>query len=831
MSDVYGTPGNDTIDGTGFPELTNIYGLAGDDYIIVGRYGGGDGGPGNDTIVGGVNVDGPGVNYSNSPKGIKVNFSTGKVEDGFGTIDTLLNIKTVQGSYFADTVLGGASGDNFWASLNGDQIDGLTGKLAVTYYGNDPYSLNIDYSVQNNEFRISNPKNPGVQPDVIKNVLGIRFFGPNYTYPLLTPSNVQDFKSIGETSNGFSLKSTTNFSNRDATHFADTYVAGDFNGDGFQDIAIFRLNFTPNPYAPVQILVGDGTGVMRDGTKQVFGDNVPFTNFVARALVADLNSDGLDDLFCIDTGADTPPFTGGQNKLFVSNGRGNLIDKTSLLPSITTFNHGGAIADVNNDGKLDILINSLSRSVANNLYVQDKSGSFIVANDLLPSAVVGDGSTTSKVFDSTWSALIDLNLDGQKDLILGAWLPDQLSRLYFGDKSSAFKNSTYSELPPSGVNKEIVQQIHAIDLNGDDLPDLAISTTNGDVGSSYRVSYIQLLVNKGNGKFVDETQLRLPQSTSPSVDNAWYKFLVITDLDRDGKSDIVALSEGTAGLKAYMNDGSGKFFKEFSRGYSQVYGTVADLNNDGMDDFVTSTPDASSVTTWINNKPNGHIYKANFGGETLRGSATGDSFFSRDGNDLFDGRGGVDTAFYRLAANNYVITKATTNGATSYTVKDKTGADGTDTLQNMERLKFADTKVALDVGATQSAGQTALLLGAVLPGKLYLDASKQGLVGSVIDLFDQGFTLQQLSGALMRLPIWDVLTGKANPTSTDIASYLLTNVNEAAPNAVTLQSAVATLSSQTGASQGDFLAQLAASEANQAHVGLVGLAATGLLFG
>lgn len=102
----------------------------------------------------------------------------------------------------------------------------------------------------------------------------------------------------------------------------------------------------------------------------------------------------------------------------------------------------------------------------------------------------------------------------------------------------------------------------------------------------------------------------------------------------------------------------------------------------------------------------------------------------------------------------------------------------------------------------------------------------------MIDLFDQGYSLQTLSGAVMRLPIWDVLTGKATPTNTDIATYLLTNVNGVAPDAATLANAVASLDSETSfATQGNFLWHLAESAANQTHIGLVGLAATGLAYG
>ena len=84
----------------------------------------------------------------------------------------------------------------------------------------------------------------------------------------------------------------------------------------------------------------------------------------------------------------------------------------------------------------------------------------------------------------------------------------------------------------------------------------------------------------------------------------------------------------------------------------------------------------------------------------------------------------------------------------------------------------------------------------------------------------------------MRLPIWDVLTGKAKPSNTDIATYLLTNVNGVAPDQATVANAVTSLNSETDfATQGNFLWHLAESNANQTHVGLVGLASTGLAFG
>ena len=116
------------------------------------------------------------------------------------------------------------------------------------------------------------------------------------------------------------------------------------------------------------------------------------------------------------------------------------------------------------------------------------------------------------------------------------------------------------------------------------------------------------------------------------------------------------------------------------------------------------------------------------------------------------------------------------------------------------------------------------MLGAVLGRNLL--ATKSDLTGAVIGLFDQGYSMQTLSGALMRLDIWGTLAG--GTSNSHIANYLLTTVNQTAPDATTLAAAVAALDAQTGAAQGNFLWELAASSANQTQVGLVGLAATGL---
>jgi hypothetical protein len=211
----------------------------------------------------------------------------------------------------------------------------------------------------------------------------------------------------------------------------------------------------------------------------------------------------------------------------------------------------------------------------------------------------------------------------------------------------------------------------------------------------------------------------------------------------------------------------------------------------------------------------------------LTGSTGNDALTGSTGSDTIDGGAGVDTAVYSLSRSNFALSKT----STGFTLTDNTGVNGTDTLLNVERIKFSDGAIALDVGATQSAGQTALLIYAVIPGNPGYELSKQPILGAVLDLFDQGYSMETLSGAVMRLPIWDILTGKVTPTNSDIATYLLSHVNGVAPDATTLANAIAALNTETDfATQGHFLWHLAESAENQSHIGLVGLASTGLAY-
>ena len=94
-----------------------------------------------DTVVYNAEVTIGQLNYDTGQlergtQGVVVNLSTGVAIDSFGDRDTLINIDQVHGTIFADSIIGGADDNDFWALAGADTIDGGAGVDAV-HYGED----------------------------------------------------------------------------------------------------------------------------------------------------------------------------------------------------------------------------------------------------------------------------------------------------------------------------------------------------------------------------------------------------------------------------------------------------------------------------------------------------------------------------------------------------------------------------------------------------------------------------------------------------------------------------------------------------------------------
>ncbi len=120
---------------------------------------------------------------------------------------------------------------------------------------------------------------------------------------------------------------------------------------------------------------------------------------------------------------------------------------------------------------------------------------------------------------------------------------------------------------------------------------------------------------------------------------------------------------------------------------------------------------------------------------TLKGGPGNDTIDGGAGIDTIDGGAGIDAAVYAGTRGNFT----TTNTASALTVADKTRAEGTDTLTNIERLQFSDKKLAFDMMG--SAGNTAKILGAVF-GKE--SVANTAYVGIGLQYLDGGMSYQDL---------------------------------------------------------------------------------------
>lgn len=130
--------------------------------------------------------------------------------------------------------------------------------------------------------------------------------------------------------------------------------------------------------------------------------------------------------------------------------------------------------------------------------------------------------------------------------------------------------------------------------------------------------------------------------------------------------------------------------------------------------------------------------------DTLRGLA---------GDDAMSGGGGIDTVVFVGQRSAYTITRT----GTGFTVKDNTGGEGTDMLVDVERLQFADAKVAIDIAG--SGGMAYRLYQAAF-GR----TPDQGGLGFQMRELDSGLNIAQVAANFIASPEFSATYGSLNDT-------------------------------------------------------------------
>ncbi|HEY2073779.1 MAG TPA: FG-GAP-like repeat-containing protein, partial [Gaiellaceae bacterium] len=360
---------------------------------------------------------------------------------------------------------------------------------------------------------------------------------------------------------------------------------GDVNGDGVADAVITRITCCPPQHVthPIGIYLGDGHGGYIDGSS-IWTGSPARTEWGRQILIADFNGDGRNDIFVADHGYDADPYPGHPNTLALSTPQGKLVDASANLPTESDFSHSAAAADINGDGNLDIYVGNLPAGPGTGppeILVNDGTGHFTRRTDLLPSQVVDDYGTVA----FTRSLFVDVNGDGAPDLVLGDDGRNPDSRVLMNDGTGHFSWGEALPAKPFGTNA-IAISLATLDVNRDGSPDLLVGYTRGD--PFYSGSYVQVLVNNGDGTFTDETSTRLPDQATTQ---GWPYAIRIADVNGDGRPDFAVSinGDGTEHGLLYVDDGTG-VYDQVPFHAANAWFAFADANGDGAPDIFSVQP-------------------------------------------------------------------------------------------------------------------------------------------------------------------------------------------------------------------------------------------------
>ena len=231
-----------------------------------------------------------------------------------------------------------------------------------------------------------------------------------------------------------------------------------------------------------------------------------------------------------------------------------------------------------------------------------------------------------------------------------------------------------------------------------------------------------------------------------------------------------------------------------------------DLRASAKSTFTTGDVTLSQGTT-IENAIGGE------GADTLIGNDLSNMLRGNRGNDVLDGGGGTDTAIYRGGRSEYALSKI----ASGWTVGSS--LEGIDSLQNVERLKFSDATVALDIAG--NGGQAYRIYKAA-----FNRTPDSAGLGYWINSMDGGTSLRNVAEGFVRSEEFKGLYG-ANPTNSEIVNKLYFNVLGRPGETAGLNYWLDVLDRKTDTPAG-VLASFSESAENQA--GLVGVIGNGFAY-
>jgi hypothetical protein len=387
--------------------------------------------------------------------------------------------------------------------------------------------------------------------------------------------------------------------------YAWSVAVADVNGDGNLDLLVADCGSgfaCGDDDGTVGVLLGNG-----DGTFQPVVDYYAGGRQTYSIAVADLNGDGKLDVVVSNSSV--------SNTIGVLLGNGD-----GTFQRVVTYNSGGgspwtlAIADVNRDGKPDILVaNSSSCSECTD---QGLVGVLLGNGDGTFRPAVTYSSGGYNYFNPASLAVADLNGDGILDVAVTNGC---------GASSSCAGKASVAVLQGNGDGTFRPALIHPsggwdassvviADVNGDGKPDLLVANAECTITNGCTPSTVGVLLGNGNGTFLRAQLYRTGGLVAHD--------LTVADLNGDGILDIAVANEcayasqcgvgitGSVSLLVGNGDGTFRLASRYRSGGYWVadHVAVADVNGDGLPDLLvvnlegeSHLPYEGSVGVLLNN--------------------------------------------------------------------------------------------------------------------------------------------------------------------------------------------------------------------------------------
>jgi hypothetical protein len=350
----------------------------------------------------------------------------------------------------------------------------------------------------------------------------------------------------------------------ESTRGPKTAIA-DVNKDGLDDMYLCGAKNQPGT-----LMIQQKDGSFKAADTAVFNKDAICED--VDAVFFDANNDGAPDLYVVSGGNEIPQSPIAlEDRLYINDGKGHFAKSADGLPQLQANKSCVAVADVDNDGDLDLFVGNLSDPSGYGLpqtsflFINDGHAHFI--------RVGADKIALDSVGMVTAATFMDVNKDGWKDLVIaGEWMS---VKVFLNNKGKFIEK----DIPQS---TGLWQTLYATDVNGDGLTDILA----GNWGHNTKLWAGKNGPCKLYVKDFDKNG-SLEQIMAYTVNGEEYPFLAKDELERRmpvlrkaylnysevaGKTVqymLYDLFEGNTELKAeelgscyFLNDGKGGFTKK-----------------------------------------------------------------------------------------------------------------------------------------------------------------------------------------------------------------------------------------------------------------------------